>query len=73
MDQNEVLASSLADCVLADAILIPPRSPIPPTTIIKVRGLQKVRKQVTKKLLLVNEKRDVGMAKLFSKEYGNNG
>ena len=27
--------------ILADAILIPPRPPIPPTSIIKVRGLQK--------------------------------
>ena len=29
---------SLADCVLADAILIPPRPPIPPTNLKKVRG-----------------------------------
>ena len=41
--------SSLADCVLADSILIPPRPAIPPTTIMKVRGLQKVRKLVTEK------------------------
>ena len=32
---------SLAYCVLSDAILIPPHPPIPPTTIKKVRGLQK--------------------------------
>ena len=42
---------SLADCVLADAILIPPRPPIPPTNLKKVRGPQKkVRKQITQKL-----------------------
>ena len=38
------LAGSLADGVLADAILILPRPPIPPTNIKKVRGPQKVRK-----------------------------
>ena len=32
---------SLADCVLADVIIIPPRPPILPTTIKKVRGLRK--------------------------------
>ena len=32
------LAGSLADGVLADAILIPPRPPIPPTNIRMVRG-----------------------------------
>ena len=32
---------SLADCVLADAILIPPRPPILPTNLKKVRGPQK--------------------------------
>ena len=36
-----VFASSLADCVLADAILIPPRPSIPPTIIMKVRVLRK--------------------------------
>ena len=41
---------SLADCVLADAILIYPRPPIPPTTIKEARGLKKVRKLVTEKL-----------------------
>ena len=32
---------SLEDCVLADAILIPPRPLIPPTTTMKVSGLRK--------------------------------
>ena len=32
---------SLADCVLADAILIHPHPPLPPTTIKKVRALPK--------------------------------
>ena len=31
----------LADCVLADPILIPPRPSLLPTTIKKIRGLQK--------------------------------
>ena len=35
------LAGSLADGVLADAILIPPRPPIPPTNIRMVRGPRK--------------------------------
>ena len=35
------LAGSLANGVLDDAILIPPRSPIPPTNLKKVRGPQK--------------------------------
>ena len=35
------LAGSLADGVLADAILTSPRPPIPPTNIRKVRGLRK--------------------------------
>ena len=35
------LAGSLADGVLADAILIPPRPPIPPINIRMVRGHQK--------------------------------
>ena len=35
------LAGSLADGVLANAILIFPRSPIPPTNIRKVRGPRK--------------------------------
>ena len=35
------LAGSLADGVLADAILIPPRPLIPPTNLKKVRGLRK--------------------------------
>ena len=33
------LAGSLADGVLADAILIPPRPPIPPTNIRMVKGM----------------------------------
>ena len=36
------LAGSLADGVLADAILVPPRPLIPPTNIRKVRGLWKL-------------------------------
>ena len=49
---------SLADCVLADTILIHPRPPILLTTIKKVRGFQKkVRKLEKKNHLLVNEKR----------------
>ena len=32
------LAGSLADGMLADAILIPPHPPIPPTNIKKVKG-----------------------------------
>ena len=60
---------SLADCVLADAILTPPRTPTPPTAIMKVRGLQK---SITEKHLLVNEKRRcIQMAKDFFKKYGN--
>ena len=41
------LAGSSADGVLADAILIPPRPPIPSANIRKVRGPQKIRKLVT--------------------------
>ena len=37
------LAGSLADGVLVDAILIPPRPPIPHTNIMEVRGRQKVQ------------------------------
>ena len=36
------LADLLADSVLAEAIFIPPRPPILPTNIRKVRGHQKV-------------------------------
>ena len=43
------LAGSLADGVLADAILIPPHPPIPPTNLKKVRGPQKVQKLATQK------------------------
>ena len=32
---------SLADCMLADAILIPSHPPIPPTATMNVRGLLK--------------------------------
>ena len=35
------LAGSLADGVLADAILIPPHPPIPPTNMRRVRGRRK--------------------------------
>ena len=51
------LAGSLADGVLGDAIIIPPRPPIPPTNIRMVRGPQKVRQLVTENLLLANEKK----------------
>ena len=61
---NEVLAGLLADCVLADAFLIPPRPPLPPTTIKKVRGLRKkVRKPVTEKKFTSKKKEDAGKAK----------
>ena len=50
------LAGSLADGVLADAILNPPCPPILPTNIRKVRGPKKnIWKLVTQ--LIVNEKR----------------
>ena len=49
------LAGSLADGVLADAILIPPRPTIPPTNIRKVRGPRK--KYGNYVVTLVNEKR----------------
>ena len=62
------LAGSL-DGVLADAILIPPHPSILPTNKMKVRGLQKLRQLVTEK----EKKKDVGMAKHFSKRYGNKG
>ena len=51
------LACSLAYGVLADTILFPPRPPLPPTNIRMVRGPQKVRKLVTEKYLLLNDKR----------------
>ena len=44
------LVGSLADCVLADTILIPPRPPVPPTTIEGKGSSKKVRKLVTEKL-----------------------
>ena len=67
------LAGSLPDGVLADVILIPPRPPIPPTYIRKVRGLRKVWNLVTQKPFTSNliKKGDVGVAKRFSKKYGN--
>ena len=37
----KTLAGSLADGVPADARLIPPHTPIPPITIMKVRGPRK--------------------------------
>ena len=51
------LAGSLSDVVLADSILIPIRPPIPSTNIKMVMSSKKVRKVVTEKPLLVNEKR----------------
>ena len=63
------LAGSL-DGVLADAILIPPYPSIPPTNKMKVRCLRKLRQIVTEK---EKKKGDVGMAKHFSKRYGNKG
>ena len=69
-----LLAGSLADGVLADAILIPPHPPIPPTNIRMVRGPRKKYATSNRKnCLLVNEKGDVGMAKCFSKKYRNTG
>ena len=50
------LAGSLTDGVLADAILILPRPPIPPTNIDKVSDRENVQELVTKKHLLKNEK-----------------
>ena len=40
---------SLADCVLADAILFPPSPPAPPTAIMKDRGLRKSTELLTEK------------------------
>ena len=45
------LAGSLADGVLADAILIPTRPPIPPTTIRKGRGHQKSSETCNRKTI----------------------
>ena len=45
------LASSLADGVLADAILIPPRPPIQPSNLKKVRGLQKSTETSNRKVI----------------------
>ena len=52
------LAGSLADGVLADAILILPHQPISPTNIKKVRGRRNgTETSNTKTILLLNEKR----------------
>ena len=53
------LACSLADAVLADAILISPHPPLPPTNIRKVRGPQKVWKLVTEKPLTSKWKKEI--------------
>ena len=45
------LAGSLADGVLADAILIPPCPPIPPTNIRKVRAHQKSTESSNRKTI----------------------
>ena len=70
------LAGSLANGVLADAILFlpPPPPPIPPTNRKKVKGPQKVWKLVTEKTIYyLMKKGDVGMVKHFSKKYRNKG
>ena len=51
------VVGSLADGMLAYAIIIPPHPPIPPTNIRKVRGPRKSTETSNKKHLLVNEKR----------------
>ena len=56
------LASSLADGVLADVILILTRTPIPPTNIKKVRGRERSTETTGKK-------GDVEMAKCLSTKY----
>ena len=57
------LAGSLADGVLADAILILPCPPIPHTNIMKVKGSSKK---------YGNQKKKRGeMAKRFTTKYGN--
>ena len=58
-----------SDGTLADNIYIPPRSPIPPTNIGKVRARQKSME--TQKPFIKNG--DVGMTKYFSKKDGNKG
>ena len=68
------LAGSLADGVLADAILIPPLPPILTTNIRKVSGPQKkYRHTLYNNHLLVNEKMRCRMAKRFSKQNGSKG
>ena len=54
MDENESLVGSLTDGVLADAILIPPGSLLPPTfTAVQLKGgkgsAKKVRKHAKEK------------------------
>ena len=61
------LASPLADGVLADAILIPPRPPIP------AAHQYKESKGSSKEVRKLNMKKDVGIAKCFSTKYGNKG
>ena len=51
------LAGSLADGVLADAILIPPRPPILPTNLRREGVVEKSTETSNRKPLLVNEKR----------------
>ena len=64
------LTGSLGDGVPADAILIPPH---PPNKEGK-GSAKKVRKLVTQKTFTSKMKKgDVGMAKRFSKKYGNKG
>ena len=61
------LAGSIAYSMLADAILIPPQSPLLPTNIRKGRGRQKSTETSKRKTIHVR------MAKCFSKKYGNKG
>ena len=67
------LAGSLADGVLAGAILIPSHTPIPPTNMRKGSGRRISTKTSNRKtfLLVKEKKRDIGIAKRFSKKYRN--
>ena len=69
VDQNEVLAGSLAEGFPADAILIPPCPPIPPTTITKVIFGKNTEWVTQKPFTSKRKKVDIGMAKHFSKKY----
>ena len=61
---------SLADCVLADAILNPPHPPILPTNLKKVRGLQKIIETSNrKKHVLVNEKNEISLLRLITRKF----